>query len=77
MYILTATKYFTKWVEAIPTKHANSQVVCDFLLEYIFFQFGVPQKTVANNATYFSSKEISIFCYEHGISLAHASNYFP
>ena len=32
-YILIATNYFTKWVEEIPTKKANSQVVCDFLME--------------------------------------------
>lgn len=58
-------------------KKANSQVVCDFLLNYIFVRFRIPIKIVADNATYFSSKEISTFCYEHGVSLAHSSNYFP
>ena len=32
---------------------------------------------MTNNAIYFSSKEISISFYEHGISLAHAFDYFP
>ena len=77
IYILIETDYFTKWVEAIPTKKANSQVVCEFLFEHIFVRFGVPQKIVLDNATYFSSEEISLFCYEHGISLAHSSDYFP
>lgn len=77
VYILIATDYFTKWVEAFPTKKVNSQLVCEFLLNYIFVRFGVPIKIVADNATYFSSEEISAFCYEHGISLAHSSNYFP
>ncbi|XP_059067908.1 uncharacterized protein LOC131858629 [Cryptomeria japonica] len=27
VYILTATDYFTKWVEAIPTKKANSEII--------------------------------------------------
>ena len=76
-YILTAIDYFTKWVEAIPTKKANSQVVCDFLMDHIFVRFGVPQKIVSDNATYFSSREISLFFYEHGVSLAHSLDYFP
>ena len=74
---MTTTDYFTKWVEAIPTKKANSQVVCDFLMEYLFTRFGVPQKIVSDNATYFYYEEISIFYYEHGVSLAHLSDYFP
>lgn len=64
-------------MEAIPTKKANSQVVCDFLMEYIFVRFRVPQKIVLDNTTYFSSEEISLLCYEHGISLAHSLDYFP
>lgn len=76
IYILTTIDYFTKWVEEIPTKKANSQVVCNFLMEHIFVRFGVPQKIVSDNTTYFSSEEISLFCYEHGISLAHSSDYF-
>ncbi|XP_059067735.1 uncharacterized protein LOC131858500 [Cryptomeria japonica] len=33
MYILKATDYFTKWVEVVPTKKANSEVVCNGLAE--------------------------------------------
>lgn len=58
-------------------KKANSQVVCNFLMEHIFVRFGVPQKIVLNNATNFSSEEISLFYYEHSVSLAHSSDYFP
>ena len=64
-------------MELVPTKKANSQVVCDFLMEYIFVRFGVPQKIVSDNATYFSFEEICLFYYEHGVSLAHSSDYFP
>jgi ribonuclease HI len=34
-WILTATDYFTKWVEAIPTKRATDSVVIDFLEDNI------------------------------------------
>ena len=52
-------------------------MVCDFLMEHIFVKFGVPQKIILDNATYFSSKDISLFYYEHRVSLAHSSVYFP
>ena len=77
VYISIAIDYFTKWLESIPTKKANSLMVCEFLFEYIFVRLGVPQKIVTDNATYFSFEEISFFCYEHGISLAHSLDYFP
>lgn len=51
VYILKATDYFTKWVEAIPMKKENSEVVCDFLMNFIFVKFEVPQKIVIDNAT--------------------------
>ncbi|XP_059067483.1 uncharacterized protein LOC131858300 [Cryptomeria japonica] len=77
MYILTAIDYFTKWVEVVPTKKANSEVVCDFLKDCILVCFGVPQKIVTDNASYFSSEELTMFSYEHQITLSHSSNYFP
>ena len=30
-YILTTTDYFTKWVEAIPLKVANTESIIDFI----------------------------------------------
>ncbi|XP_057853361.1 uncharacterized protein LOC131063526 [Cryptomeria japonica] len=77
MYILPTTNYFTKWVEAFPTKKANSEVVCDFLKDCILVHFGVPQKIVADNASYFSFEELTMFYYEHQITLSHSSDYFP
>ena len=32
-WILTATDFFTKWVEAIPTRRATEQVIINFLQE--------------------------------------------
>ena len=43
-WILTATDYFTKWVEAIPTKAAIEKVVMDFLEDKIITRFVVPTK---------------------------------
>lgn len=74
---MTATDYFTKWVEAIPVWKTTSEVVCNFLKENILVRFGVPQKIVADNAINFSSTNILLFCYDHGISLAHCLDYYP
>ena len=76
-YIITATDYFTKWLEAKPTKKTTSNVVCEFLKENILVRFGVPVKLVMDNATYFSSTEITSFCFEYGITVSHSSDYFP
>lgn len=77
IYILTVIDYFTKWVEAIPTKQCTSVVVCQFLKENIVSRFGVPHKIVADNASCFSSYEIINFCFDHGITLSHSSDYYP
>ncbi|XP_057838834.1 uncharacterized protein LOC131048779 [Cryptomeria japonica] len=76
-HILTATDYFTKWVEAVPIRRTTSEIICEFLKENISVRFGVPLKIVTDNAASFSSTEISMFCYDHGISLAHSSDYYP
>jgi transposase InsO family protein len=76
-WILTATYYFTRWVEAIPTKRATDKVVMDFLEERIITHFGVPTKITTDNAKAFSSAELSTFCFYYGIVLSHSSNYYP
>lgn len=76
-YILKAIDYFTKWVEAVPTKRTTIEVVCDFLKNKILVRFGVPQRIVTDNASYFTSRELMMFYYDHGISLVHSSNYYP
>lgn len=51
--------------------------MCRFLKENIVTRFRVPLKIVVDNAHNFSSREIQLFCYDHGISLSHSSDYFP
>ena len=40
-YILMATDYFTRWVEAIPLRKVNEDAVIDFLQDHIITRFGV------------------------------------
>lgn len=55
-WILIATDYFTKWIEAIPTRKVDHHVVMKFLTENIFTRFGCPHKLVTNNAAAFKAK---------------------
>ena len=76
-WILTATDYFTKWVEAIPTKKANDAIVMDFLEDKIITRFGVPARIITDNGPCFVSSEMSSFYFKYGIILSHSSNYYP
>jgi transposase InsO family protein len=76
-WIITTTDYFTKWVEAIPTKHAIDKVVMDFLADRIITRFVVPSKITTDNAKAFTSTDLSNFCFNYGIVLSHSSNYYP
>ena len=76
-WILTATDYFTKWVEAIPTRKATDSVVIEFLEENILARFGCPRKIVTDNAQAFKSMEMISFCQKYNIVLGHSTTYYP
>ena len=76
-YILTATDYFTRWVEAIPLRKVNEDAVMDFLQDHIMTRFGVPISLVFDNAPYFSSIKLTEFSNEKGMKLYYYDNYYP
>ena len=39
-WILTATYYFTKWIEDIPSKKSTESMIIEFLLNNIISRFG-------------------------------------
>ena len=76
-YILTTTDYFTRWVEAVPLRKVNEDVVINFLHENIITRSGVPISLVFYNASYFSSVKLTEFSCENGIKLQYWTNYYP
>jgi hypothetical protein len=76
-WILTATDYFTKWVEAILTKRATDSVVIEFLEDNILSRFGCPRKIVTDNAQVFKSMAMISFCQNYNIILGHSTAYYP
>ena len=76
-YILTATDYFTRWVESIPLRKVNEDAVMDFLQDHIMTRFGVPIFLVFYDASYFSLIKLTAFSNEKGIKLHYSANYCP
>ena len=70
-WILIATNYFTKWVEATDT------VIIDFLLSNILARFGFPRKVIIDNAKAFSSSKLDKFCNDYNIILSRSTSYYP
>ena len=62
-WILTATDYFTNWIEAIPSITATDSVIIKFLEKNILSRFGCPRKIITDNATSFGSKNMAEFCH--------------
>eukprot|EP00253_Pinus_taeda_P030308 PITA_30308 len=63
-WILTATDYFTKWIEAIPCRQANHSIIMQFLESNILSRFGCPEKIITDNAAAFKSKRLNNFCHK-------------
>jgi ribonuclease HI len=75
-WILTATDYFTKWIEAVPTRSASHKVIISFL-EDIIARFGCPSRIITDNAASFKSEPLIKFCEQFQISLVHSTPYYP
>jgi len=76
-WILTATYYFTKWIEAIPTRNETNKVIMEFLEGHIFSRFGYPKNLVTDNDLAFKSNFMIDFCNNYNIKLVHSTPYYP
>jgi len=71
-FILVATDYFTKWVEAIPLKTVISKDMIEFVKEHIIYRFGTPQTIMLKPI----SEEFGGFAASMGIKLLNSSPYY-
>ena len=58
IWILTATEYYTKWVEAIALRRVMGAAVANFIKENIVCHFGIPRRIISDNGTPFSNREV-------------------
>ena len=76
-WILIATNYFTKWIEAMPSRNATDSVIIKFLEDHILSSFGCPRKIITDNAAAFGSKKMIDFCHRYHIALGHSIASYP
>jgi hypothetical protein len=62
MYILTATDYFMKLLEAVVLKKVDVEESIKFLKENIMSRFGVPDKFSTHNGSIFIRSKFMEFC---------------
>jgi hypothetical protein len=75
-FVLLATDYFIKWVEAIPLKKVTSEKMIEFVKEHIIYRFGIPQTITTDQGTQFTSSEFRDFAESMGIRLLNSSPYY-
>ncbi|MCO5614982.1 hypothetical protein L7F22_069269 [Adiantum nelumboides] len=57
-YIIVATDYLTKWVEAKATPKNDARTTACFLYEYVFTRYGLPIEIVSDKGTHFINEVI-------------------
>jgi len=58
-YIITATKYLTRWAEAQVVKDYTKPIIIKFLFEYVLTRFGCPKVLMSDRGTYFLNEMIN------------------
>ena len=77
IWILVATKYFTKWVEAIPLKKATGAAIANFVREHIITRFRIPKRLISDNGTSFINKDMKGLIEAYYIKHGRSTPYYP
>ncbi|XP_068302687.1 uncharacterized protein [Pyrus communis] len=76
-WIMVATDYFTKWVEARSYAELTAKEVCDFVEENIVTRFGVPETIITDNGTIFTADRFREYAASLNIRLEQSTPYYP
>uniref|UniRef100_A0A2N9FI93 Integrase catalytic domain-containing protein n=1 Tax=Fagus sylvatica TaxID=28930 RepID=A0A2N9FI93_FAGSY len=77
IWILVATEYFSKWVEAVPLRKATGAAVANFIREHIIIRFGIPHKIISDNGTSFVNKNVREVLEHYRIKHRRSTPYYP
>ena len=58
-YIIVATDYFTKWVEARATCKVDATSTTKFLYEQVISRYGCPLELISDRGAHFSNEVIA------------------
>ena len=76
-FLLVATDYFSKWVEAEAYANIKDKDVTKFVWKNIICHFGIPQAIIADNGPRFDSITFRNFCLELKIHNLHSTLHYP
>ncbi|RVW96415.1 Pol polyprotein [Vitis vinifera] len=76
-FLLVATDYFSKWVEAEAYVGIKDKNVTKFVWKNIVCRFGIPQTIIANNGPQFDSIAFRNFCSELNIQNSYSTPRYP
>nr|XP_021860927.1 uncharacterized protein LOC110799950 [Spinacia oleracea] len=76
-FLIVVVDYFTKWIEAEPTKSITAKRIKDFIWKNIVTRFGIPESLVFDHGTQFDCTPIKEYCAELRIKFAYASVCHP
>ena len=58
-YIIVATDYFTKWMEARATRKADARSTAKFLYEQVISRYGCPLELISDRGAHFLNEVIA------------------
>ncbi|RVX00272.1 Gag-Pol polyprotein [Vitis vinifera] len=76
-FLLVATDYFSKWVEAEAYASIKDKDVTKFVWKNIVCRFGIPQIIIADNGPQFDSIAFRNFCSELNIRNSYSTPRYP
>ena len=76
-FLIAATDYFTKWIEAEPLANIQDVDTKRFLWKNVVTHFSIPWAVISDNGTQFQSKLFKGFCSELGIRNFFSSPGYP
>jgi len=76
-FLLVATDYFIKCIEAIPLSKVNRQQIVKFFWQDIVCRFGIPHTVISDNGINFARKQVASFCIKYNIAYRFSSPYYP
>ncbi|XP_059630454.1 uncharacterized protein LOC132273511 [Cornus florida] len=75
-YMVVATDYFIKWVEAIPLKIYEQSIVINFIKKHIIHRFGIPETLTIDKSLSFVGSEVIDYCAKCGVQVISFTPYF-
>ncbi|RVW83150.1 Pol polyprotein [Vitis vinifera] len=76
-FLLVATDYFSKWVEAEAYASIKDKDLTKFVWKNIIYRFGIPQTIIADNNPQFDSITFQNFCSELNIQNLYSIPCYP